>query len=78
MDGESFSTVPQLIHRYQTSQQNITKRSEIVLRRPVLKVPAAVPENQEANTGPLILFSSFRTSGSWTTMTSLWATSSGE
>lgn len=39
LEGESFHTIPHLIHHYQTSQQHITKKSEIVLRRPVLKVP---------------------------------------
>ncbi|TNM91169.1 hypothetical protein fugu_003458 [Takifugu bimaculatus] len=37
LEGDSFHTIPHLIHHYQTSQQHITKRSEIVLRRPVLK-----------------------------------------
>uniref|UniRef100_A0A674NEU9 Tyrosine-protein kinase n=1 Tax=Takifugu rubripes TaxID=31033 RepID=A0A674NEU9_TAKRU len=37
LEGDSFHTIPHLIHHYQTSQQHVTKRSEIVLRRPVLK-----------------------------------------
>uniref|UniRef100_H3CV78 Tyrosine-protein kinase n=1 Tax=Tetraodon nigroviridis TaxID=99883 RepID=H3CV78_TETNG len=37
LDGESFHTIPQLIQQYQTSQQHVTKKSEVVLRRPVLK-----------------------------------------
>ncbi|KAM9366153.1 tyrosine-protein kinase Fes/Fps [Symphorus nematophorus] len=37
LDGESFHSVPQLIHHLMSSRQHITKRSDIVLKRPVPK-----------------------------------------
>ncbi|XP_068172700.1 tyrosine-protein kinase Fes/Fps isoform X2 [Antennarius striatus] len=37
LDGECFHTVPQLIHHLLTSQQHITKRTTILLKKPVLK-----------------------------------------
>ncbi|XP_041790782.1 tyrosine-protein kinase Fes/Fps [Chelmon rostratus] len=37
LDGESFPSVPQLIHHLMSSRQHITKRSNIVLKKPVLK-----------------------------------------
>uniref|UniRef100_A0A7N8YLS7 Tyrosine-protein kinase n=1 Tax=Mastacembelus armatus TaxID=205130 RepID=A0A7N8YLS7_9TELE len=37
LDGEGFYSVPQLIHHLLSSQQHVTKRSDIVLKKPVLK-----------------------------------------
>ncbi|XP_063737560.1 tyrosine-protein kinase Fes/Fps isoform X2 [Eleginops maclovinus] len=37
LDGESFPSVPLLIHHLLSSQQPVTKRSDIVLKKPVLK-----------------------------------------
>ncbi|XP_074522889.1 tyrosine-protein kinase Fes/Fps [Halichoeres trimaculatus] len=37
LDGESFHSIPQLIHHLRSSRQNITKKSNIVLKKPVLK-----------------------------------------
>lgn len=38
LDGESFHSIPLLIHHLLTSQQRITKKTDIVLKRAVLKV----------------------------------------
>ncbi|KAM9861075.1 tyrosine-protein kinase Fes/Fps [Aulostomus maculatus] len=37
LDGEGFRSIPQLIHHLFSSQQGITRRSDIVLKKPVLK-----------------------------------------
>ncbi|XP_041647502.1 tyrosine-protein kinase Fes/Fps [Cheilinus undulatus] len=37
LDGESFHSIPLLIHHLQSSRQFITKKSNIVLKKPVLK-----------------------------------------
>lgn len=37
LDGESFSSIPQMIHHLLSSRQHITKKSNIVLKKPVLK-----------------------------------------
>ncbi|XP_073319877.1 tyrosine-protein kinase Fes/Fps [Pagrus major] len=37
LDGESFDSIPQLIHHLLSTRQHITKRSDIVLKKPVLK-----------------------------------------
>ncbi|XP_076583428.1 tyrosine-protein kinase Fes/Fps isoform X1 [Chaetodon auriga] len=37
LDGESFPSIPQLIHHLLSSRQHITKRSNILLKNPVLK-----------------------------------------
>ncbi|XP_028258188.1 tyrosine-protein kinase Fes/Fps [Parambassis ranga] len=37
LDGEGFHSIPQLIHHLLSSRQHITKRSDIVLKKPVLK-----------------------------------------
>ncbi|KAM8762638.1 tyrosine-protein kinase Fes/Fps [Acanthopagrus schlegelii] len=37
LDGESFHSIPQLIHHLLSTRQHITKRSDIVLKKPVLK-----------------------------------------
>ncbi|XP_068594973.1 tyrosine-protein kinase Fes/Fps isoform X2 [Brachionichthys hirsutus] len=37
LDGAFFHTIPQLIHQLLTSQQHITKRCTILLKKPVLK-----------------------------------------
>uniref|UniRef100_A0A667YN42 Tyrosine-protein kinase n=1 Tax=Myripristis murdjan TaxID=586833 RepID=A0A667YN42_9TELE len=37
LDGEGFSSVPQLIYHLVSSRQCVTKRSNIVLKKPVLK-----------------------------------------
>ncbi|XP_020516690.1 tyrosine-protein kinase Fes/Fps [Labrus bergylta] len=37
LDGEGFPSIPQLIRYLQSSQQHITKKSDIVLKKPVLK-----------------------------------------
>ena len=38
LDGEGFHTVPMLMNHLVSSHQHVTKRSDIVLKRPVLKV----------------------------------------
>ncbi|XP_076880972.1 LOW QUALITY PROTEIN: tyrosine-protein kinase Fes/Fps [Brachyhypopomus gauderio] len=37
LDGEAFPTVPQLMNHLLNSHRNVTKRTDIVLKRPVLK-----------------------------------------
>uniref|UniRef100_A0A672HND8 Tyrosine-protein kinase n=1 Tax=Salarias fasciatus TaxID=181472 RepID=A0A672HND8_SALFA len=37
LDGEGFHSIPKLIHHLLSTQQHITRRSDIVLRKPVLK-----------------------------------------
>ncbi|XP_060901572.1 tyrosine-protein kinase Fes/Fps [Labrus mixtus] len=37
LDGEGFPSIPQLIRYLQSSQQHVTKKSDIVLKKPVLK-----------------------------------------
>ncbi|XP_044059106.1 tyrosine-protein kinase Fes/Fps isoform X2 [Siniperca chuatsi] len=37
LDGEGFHSIPQLIHHLLSSRQHITKKSDIVLKKPVLK-----------------------------------------
>ncbi|KAM7424034.1 hypothetical protein PAMA_000412 [Pampus argenteus] len=37
LDGEGFLTVPHLIHHLFSSRQRVTKKSDIVLKKPVLK-----------------------------------------
>lgn len=38
LDGEGFSTVPLLVNHILTSKNPVTKRTEILLKRPILKV----------------------------------------
>ncbi|XP_047197025.1 tyrosine-protein kinase Fes/Fps isoform X2 [Hippoglossus stenolepis] len=37
LDGQGFHSIPLLIHHLLTSQQHVTKRADIVLRKPILK-----------------------------------------
>uniref|UniRef100_UPI003AB0B2AB tyrosine-protein kinase Fes/Fps n=1 Tax=Centroberyx gerrardi TaxID=166262 RepID=UPI003AB0B2AB len=37
LDGEGFHSVPRLIHHLVSTRQHVTKRTDIVLKRPVLK-----------------------------------------
>ncbi|KAI3377859.1 hypothetical protein L3Q82_008994, partial [Scortum barcoo] len=53
LDGESFHSIPQLIHHLLTSQQHVTKRADIVLKKPVLK-DKWVLEHDEIILGHLI------------------------
>ncbi|KAL7406458.1 hypothetical protein ABVT39_019875 [Epinephelus coioides] len=53
LDGESFSSIPQLIHHLLSSRQHVTKRSDIVLKKPILK-DKWVLEHDDIILGPLI------------------------
>ncbi|XP_054468458.1 tyrosine-protein kinase Fes/Fps [Anoplopoma fimbria] len=53
LDGESFHSIPLLIDHLLTSRQHITKRSDIVLKKPVLK-DKWVLEHDDIILGPLI------------------------
>lgn len=53
LDGESFPSVPLLIHHLLSSRQQVTKRSDIVLKKPVLK-DKWVLEHDDIILGPLI------------------------
>ncbi|KAM9410358.1 tyrosine-protein kinase Fes/Fps [Pholidichthys leucotaenia] len=53
LDGESFPSIPQLIHHLLSSRQPITKRCEVVLKKPVLK-DKWVLEHDDIILGPLI------------------------
>ncbi|XP_017296972.1 tyrosine-protein kinase Fes/Fps isoform X2 [Kryptolebias marmoratus] len=53
LDGEGFHSIPKLIHHLQSSRQPITKRSDVVLKKPVLK-DKWVLEHDDINLGPLI------------------------
>uniref|UniRef100_A0A671UPI9 Tyrosine-protein kinase n=1 Tax=Sparus aurata TaxID=8175 RepID=A0A671UPI9_SPAAU len=53
LDGESFHSIPQLIHHLLSTRQHITKRSDIVLKKPVLKDKWAL-EHDDVILGHLI------------------------
>ncbi|KAI4830148.1 hypothetical protein KUCAC02_001799 [Chaenocephalus aceratus] len=53
LDGESFPSVPLLIHHLLSSRQQVTKRSDTVLKKPVLK-DKWVLEHDDIILGPLI------------------------
>ncbi|XP_037614857.1 tyrosine-protein kinase Fes/Fps isoform X2 [Sebastes umbrosus] len=53
LDGESFHSIPLLIHHLLSAQQHITKKSDIVLKKPVLK-DKWVLEHDDIILGPLI------------------------
>ncbi|XP_059215360.1 tyrosine-protein kinase Fes/Fps isoform X2 [Centropristis striata] len=53
LDGESFHSIPQLIHHLLSSRQHVTKRSDIVLKKPVVK-DKWVLEHDDIILGPLI------------------------
>ncbi|KAM8893773.1 tyrosine-protein kinase Fes/Fps isoform 2-T2 [Spinachia spinachia] len=53
LDGESFRSIPLLINHLLSSQQHITKKSDIVLKKPILK-DKWVLEHDEIILGPLI------------------------
>ncbi|XP_037552193.1 tyrosine-protein kinase Fes/Fps isoform X2 [Nematolebias whitei] len=53
LDGEGFCSIPKLIHHLQSSWQPITKRTEVVLKKPVLK-DKWVLEHRNVILGPLI------------------------
>ncbi|RVE74533.1 hypothetical protein OJAV_G00023510 [Oryzias javanicus] len=53
LDGEGFPSIPLLIHHLLSSQQHITKRSDVVLKKPILKDKWAL-EHEDIDLGPLI------------------------
>uniref|UniRef100_A0A673APN0 Tyrosine-protein kinase n=1 Tax=Sphaeramia orbicularis TaxID=375764 RepID=A0A673APN0_9TELE len=53
LDGESFQSIPQLINDLVSSHQHVTKKSDIVLKKPVLK-DKWVLEHRDIILGPLI------------------------
>uniref|UniRef100_A0A8C7ZBX4 Tyrosine-protein kinase n=1 Tax=Oryzias sinensis TaxID=183150 RepID=A0A8C7ZBX4_9TELE len=53
LDGEGFPSIPLLIHHLMSSQQHITKRSDAVLKKPILKDKWAL-EHDDIILGPLI------------------------
>ncbi|XP_068430786.1 tyrosine-protein kinase Fes/Fps [Clinocottus analis] len=53
LDGESFPSIPLLIHHLLSSRQHITKKSSIMLKKPVLK-DKWVLEHDDIILGPLI------------------------
>uniref|UniRef100_A0A3P9IWE3 Tyrosine-protein kinase n=1 Tax=Oryzias latipes TaxID=8090 RepID=A0A3P9IWE3_ORYLA len=53
LDGEGFPSIPLLIHHLMSSQQHITKRSDVVLKKPILKDKWAL-EHDDIILGPLI------------------------
>uniref|UniRef100_A0A8C9YA50 Tyrosine-protein kinase n=1 Tax=Sander lucioperca TaxID=283035 RepID=A0A8C9YA50_SANLU len=53
LDGESFHSIPLLIHHLLSSHQHITKKCDIVLNKPVLK-DKWVLEHNDIILGPLI------------------------
>nr|XP_054588116.1 tyrosine-protein kinase Fes/Fps [Nothobranchius furzeri] len=53
LDGEGFNSIPKLIHHLQSSRQPITKRSDVLLKKPVLK-DKWVLEHDDIILGPLI------------------------
>ncbi|KAM8876392.1 tyrosine-protein kinase Fes/Fps isoform 1-T1 [Synchiropus picturatus] len=53
LDGDRFLSIPQLIHHLLSSRQNITRKSDIVLKKPVLK-DKWVMDHQDVILGNLI------------------------
>ncbi|KAM4596932.1 tyrosine-protein kinase Fes/Fps [Fundulus diaphanus] len=53
LDGEGFPSIPKLIHHLQSSNQPVTKKSEAILRKPILK-DKWVLEHDDIILGPLI------------------------
>ncbi|XP_030582288.1 tyrosine-protein kinase Fes/Fps isoform X2 [Archocentrus centrarchus] len=53
LDGEGFPSIPHLIHHLLNSQQHVTKRCEVVLKKPILK-DKWVLEHDDIILGPLI------------------------
>ncbi|KAM4592729.1 tyrosine-protein kinase Fes/Fps [Odontesthes bonariensis] len=53
LDGEGFQSIPKLIQHLESSRQHVTKRSDIVLKKPILK-DKWVLEHDDIMLGPLI------------------------
>ncbi|KAM9764583.1 tyrosine-protein kinase Fes/Fps isoform 2-T2 [Menidia menidia] len=53
LDGEGFHSIPKLIHHLQSSRQHVTRRSDVVLKKPILK-DKWVLEHDDIILGPLI------------------------
>ncbi|KAM6943509.1 tyrosine-protein kinase Fes/Fps [Xenentodon cancila] len=53
LDGDSFHSIPQLIHHLRSSRQHVTRRTDVVLKKPILK-DKWVLEHDDIILGPLI------------------------
>ncbi|KAK7913052.1 hypothetical protein WMY93_013263 [Mugilogobius chulae] len=53
LDGESFQSIPKLIHHLVSSRQNITKKADILLKKPVTK-DKWVLDHDDLILGPLL------------------------
>ncbi|XP_072236573.1 tyrosine-protein kinase Fes/Fps [Leuresthes tenuis] len=53
LDGECFQSIPKLIQHLQSSRQHVTRRSDVVLKKPILK-DKWVLEHDDIILGPLI------------------------